>query len=118
MAWSMPCTGKGVKTSHLRNPASRTFSAACMTEAAVVYSAIMPYGRIADTSGMWNSFLRDESCRLRVAGCKLGEGCELHSWHMDEGRCCGWSPTQPRSGDRRWIYAWIYRAHFSLLRPG
>src|SRR4051812_40700635 len=42
MAWSMPWTGKGVKTSHLRKPASRTFSAACMTEAVVRNSAIMP----------------------------------------------------------------------------
>ena len=42
MALSMPCTGKGVKTSQWRKPASRTFSAACSTEAAVVNSATMP----------------------------------------------------------------------------
>src|SRR4051812_40876636 len=40
----MPCTGNGVKTSQRVNPASRTFSAACMISAAVVNSAMIPYG--------------------------------------------------------------------------
>src|SRR5437773_2423752 len=44
MARSMPCTGNGVNTSHLRKPALRTFSAACSTDAAVRNSAIMPNG--------------------------------------------------------------------------
>src|SRR4051812_39754259 len=44
IARSIPCTGKGVNTSQLRNPAFRTFSAACNTPAAVRNSAIIPYG--------------------------------------------------------------------------
>src|SRR6185312_2924112 len=44
IARSMPCTGNGVNTSQRVNPASRTFSAACMMSAAVVNSAMTPYG--------------------------------------------------------------------------
>src|SRR3569833_2459286 len=44
IARSMPCTGNGVNTSQRVNPASRTFSAACMMSAAVVNSTMTPYG--------------------------------------------------------------------------
>src|ERR1035438_4044843 len=44
IALSIPCTGNGVKTSQRVQPASRTFCAACRTSAAVVNSAIIPYG--------------------------------------------------------------------------
>ncbi len=39
IALSIPCTGKGVWTSHLPYPASRTASAAWMASAGVSYSA-------------------------------------------------------------------------------
>src|SRR5881397_3252700 len=50
IAWSSPCTGYGVNTSHFLNPASRTFSAACIVAAGVSNSAIRPYGFLV--SGM------------------------------------------------------------------
>src|SRR5205807_8429803 len=62
IAWSRPCTGYGVNTSHFLNPASRTFSAACMVAAGVSNSAIRPYGfPVSGMSGI-------------LSECKAGQG--------------------------------------------
>src|SRR5208337_776703 len=50
MALSRPWTGNGVNTSHFRKPASRTFSAACSTDAAVVNSAKTPYRWVGNSA--------------------------------------------------------------------
>src|SRR5688572_19976936 len=46
MALSIPCTGKGVKTSQFLKPASRTISAARMASPGVSNWAMRPYGLV------------------------------------------------------------------------
>src|SRR5213595_1884966 len=72
IAWSRPCTGYGVNTSHFLNPASRTFSAACIVPDGVSNSAIRPYGFPVSgiralLPGFWaeNAYLEDWLALLR-----------------------------------------------------
>src|SRR5436190_9969857 len=81
MALSMPWIGNGVKTSHLKKPASRTFSAACMASAGVSNSAIIPYGFEVSVIWLHSSMMMS----FRAAHRMMRVGLRCHSFDFRAG---------------------------------